>query len=356
MHESREQRILRVLSGEDRSIAAATLRGALAAAEPFYATAMRARNRLYDAGNFKSHKLPRPTISVGNITTGGTGKTPVVRWLADRLIEQKLRPAVLTRGYRANRAIGSDEAQELAVALGDRGCVIVNPDRVAAALHAMHEFRQPDVFILDDGFQHRRAARDLNLVLINAANAFGFGHVLPRGLLREPLTGLRRADAVILTRADRASDELLRELPSLLAAGTPIYHAYHHLAGLRDAEGKRTPIDELSRHRFALMCAIGDPASLEKQLRAYGENFVASHVFADHHAYRASDLEAMDRSKFDLLVTTEKDWVKLDAQTRKMLPIRRLLLEIRFREGDRERLLTQVMEKIRAPASSPMGA
>src|SRR5205814_8380372 len=123
-----------VISGKRRGIGATLLRGGLALAEPFYAAAMSLRNRLYDRGTFATHRLARPTVSVGNITTGGTGKTPVVRWLAGRLIERGKRPAILMRGYRSASTGGSDEQRMLESQLGDPAIVIANPDRVAGAL------------------------------------------------------------------------------------------------------------------------------------------------------------------------------------------------------------------------------
>src|SRR5687768_7573310 len=146
MNESREQWALRVLSGEDRGIGASLLRGALAVAEPFYAGAMLARNALYDAGVFRSHPLPRPAISVGNLTTGGTGKTPLVRLLAEQFIQRNLRPAILMRGYRAAATGGSDEQRMLQRFLGDRAIIIANPDRLAGAAEAMRRSPQPDLF------------------------------------------------------------------------------------------------------------------------------------------------------------------------------------------------------------------
>lgn len=349
MGDSREQKLIRILSGDDRSLAAGLLRGALRVAEPFYAAGMRLRNALYDAGILKVHQLPRPTVSVGNITTGGTGKTPVVHWVARRMIQHRLRPAVLTRGYRASAA-GSDEQLVLASALGNRGYVIANPDRVAAAIKSLRELPQPDVFILDDGFQHRRAGRDCNLVLISATQPFGFDHVLPRGLLREPRDGLRRADAFLITRSDQVDETRLRQIESSLGNRAPIYHASHQLAGLRDAGGKSLPMEELSRRRFALFCGIGDPVSLQNQLRAFGENFVDSRIFPDHHDYTANDLASIDRSKIDLLVTTEKDWVKLNAATRSSFPIYRIELELAFHDGDEGKLLAQIMERVESRA------
>src|SRR5437773_2501910 len=138
MDVARERWALRVLSGEDRSPPAALIRATLLLVEPFYATAMLARNGLYDAGIFASHRLPRPTVAIGNLTTGGTGKTPLVRWLAGQLAERNLRPAILLRGYRSAATGGSSDQQRLlADALGGRATIIADPDRRAGATPAM---------------------------------------------------------------------------------------------------------------------------------------------------------------------------------------------------------------------------
>src|SRR4051794_2790213 len=199
------------MGGEDRSIRASLLRGATAAAEPFYAVVAAARNRAFDAGLRKIHRLPRATISIGNITTGGTGKTPVVRWLAQRLRESGRRVAVLSRGYKAEPGKLGDEQLMLDHALNSsveqqRVHIVANPDRVAGASEALRLRPETDVFLLDDGFQHRRAGRDLDVVLVSATNPFGYGRVLPRGMLREPLSGLRRAGAFIVSHADQVGE------------------------------------------------------------------------------------------------------------------------------------------------------
>src|SRR5438874_1071221 len=143
MNAGRERWVLRVISGEDRTPQAVLLRGVLRIVEPFYAAVMRARNKLYDAGVFVAYKLPRPTIAVGNLTTGGTGKTPLVQWLASQLSDRGLRPAILLRGYRSESTGGaSDEQLLLADALGDRAIVVANPDRRAGAATALSQFSQ----------------------------------------------------------------------------------------------------------------------------------------------------------------------------------------------------------------------
>jgi tetraacyldisaccharide 4'-kinase len=294
-----ERSSLRVLSGEDRSLRASLLRGALRMAEPVYSGAMSARNSLYTSGIFRSRKLPGPTVSVGNLTTGGTGKTPMVRWLAEQFVAKKLRPAILMRGYRAEETGGSsDEAQMLSQLLGDRAAVIANPNRVAGARQAMTEAKKPDVFLLDDAFQHRRVRRDFDLVLVNAAEPFGFGHVLPRGLLRESMHGLVRAHAVVVTRANLVTGDALQQVTTALRYWNnyiPIYIADHVHASLLPREGEKLAIDTLREKKFFAFSGVGSPASLKKQFESYGPTFAGLRAFPDHHAYTAADLEEMRR-------------------------------------------------------------
>src|SRR4051794_35567561 len=204
-----EQAFRRVISGQQTGVGAALLRGVTRVLEPIYAAVVASRNRGYSAGIIASNRARRPVVSVGNITTGGTGKTPVVRWLADRLRERGMRPAVLLRGYKARPGERGDEQRLLDELLNPPGTaspVIVhaNPDRLQGAKAVLRDHPDVDVFILDDGFQHRRLQRDFDLVLIDATTPFGYEHVLPRGLLREPLSGLSRASAFLLTRVDQA--------------------------------------------------------------------------------------------------------------------------------------------------------
>ena len=213
---SRVKDVRAVLSGEDRSLRSQALRGACAHHRAVLcnddaSTKLSVSIRCVPA----PHRLPHPTISVGNITTGGTGKTPVVRWLAERLQEQGRRPAVLMRGYRSEGGI-SDEQSLLQQQLPEIP-VIANPDRVRGAADATQKQNDIDTFILDDGFQHRRVHRDFDLVLIDATAPFGFGHILPRGSLREPLSGLRRANALLITRSSQVDVNRLKEIEVELA-------------------------------------------------------------------------------------------------------------------------------------------
>jgi tetraacyldisaccharide 4'-kinase len=359
MNDATHRGTIALLNGANRSAFARIARAGLSLIEPFYAAIMRTRNALYDRTIFAAQTLPRPTISIGNLTTGGTGKTPVVHWLAERLIERGMRPAILMRGYRQRGGADSDEQRMLDDYLGDRGIVIANPDRVAGAAEAMQKQPPPDVFLLDDAFQHRRVARDFNLLLINAAEPFGFGHVLPRGLLREPIAGVRRADSILITHCSATSDDQITDIEHRIAQHNPtvpIFHCDHLHAGLHpaDADSSETlfPMEDLARRRFFLFCGIGDPSSLQKQFARFGDSFAGSHFFADHHAYREQDLTMLRRAALqanaDTLVTTEKDWVKVGRlpSARDGLPILRLELRLRFADDAEQQLLERVLQRI----------
>lgn len=365
MTRARERWAIRLLSGEARGPISILLRLLLALVEPFYAMVAMLRNGFYRIGLFRSRKLDRPTIAVGNLTTGGTGKTPVVRLLADHLAERGLRPAVLMRGYKSKSTNGSDEQRMLASQLGSRGSVIANPDRVAGAATAIRESPQPSVFVLDDAFQHRKVRRDFNLLLISATNPFGYGHVLPRGLLREPIRGMKRADAIVLTRCNLVAPTTLKEIEQrvwriVLKKGIPLYHANHVHAGLRDHQtGELRPMDELSERRFLLFTGIGDPKSLERQLAAdFPETFCGTRSYPDHHAFHDGDLVSLRRAAAETgaqwLVTTEKDWVKVSPliTARDGLKIVSLELRLQFHGDEEQKLMKQIMSAIAPPAEA----
>jgi tetraacyldisaccharide 4'-kinase len=326
-----------VMSGRDRSFRAHALRAATRLVEPFYTATMRLRDALYDHELFKTHRLPRPAISIGNLTTGGTGKTPIVCWLARELIQTGHRPAVLLRGYKPTPAGLSDEAMLIEQIVGPGVMVIANSDRVGGAKQAVAQHPEIDLFILDDAFQHRRVERDLDLVLIDATSPFGFRHVLPRGMLREPLGALRRADAVLITRIDQVSkdrlieisDELLRQIPD-----TPVLQASFALDDLA-IRGKKVFV----------FCGIGNPGAFLEQVSACGATVVGHRFFADHYPYEAGDImalqDAAQASDAQLLVTTQKDWVKLAAIDRGQgIPIVAVGQKVQMSGSDSQRLLS----------------
>ena len=357
----------RVMSGEQNGVAASVLRAGMSAAEPFYAAVATARNRLFDAGLRKSHRLPRPVVSVGNITTGGTGKTPVVRWLAGRLRDHGHRVAVLARGYGARPGHAGDEQVMLDRLLNDgmpelqRVAVLANPDRVAAATQFLREHPETDAFVLDDGFQHRRLARDLDVVLVSATGPFGYGHVLPRGMLREPLRGLGRAGAVVITHADQAPAgelEAIEREVRRFNPHAPVYRAVHAHAGLRrGADHESRPIEDLRAMNWFALCGIGDPRTFLRQLQSIGGRYAGHRWFADHHGYTDADLAAVRAEAraagADVLITTEKDWAKLkdlpgsgDAD----LTLSRVDVRVRFHDDGEARLWEQVRAVVDRPA------
>jgi tetraacyldisaccharide 4'-kinase len=359
--------ISNVMGGTDTSLRGRALRVATAVVEPFYATTMRARNGFYSVGMFRSRRLPRPTISVGNITTGGTGKTPVVRWLAGRLREAGRRPAVLLRGYRSDAAGMSDERQLLDRGLNSAGLqpavpVEANPNRIAGAEAVLRQRNDVDVFVLDDAFQHQKVQRNFNLVLISATDPFGFRHVLPRGLLREPLSGLRRADAFLITRCSQVDHEALKQIETELhrrKPTAPIFRADHvHTALWSPASNTRLPANALLGQRFFSFCGIGNPSAFDQQLRSLGGEYVGHQWFADHHTYTNADIiEVVARavaSRAARIVTTEKDWVKiaaLEATKTSELPISVLELGIHFHRRDDDHLFERIFKSIQHPAS-----
>jgi tetraacyldisaccharide 4'-kinase len=254
-----------------------------------------------------------PVISVGNITTGGTGKTPMVVWVVEHLCEAGSRPAILTRGYKSQEGV-SDEAELLKAQTGVP--VIVNSDRVAGAREAIAQ--GADVLVMDDGFQHRRLRRDLDIVLIDATNPFGYGFCLPRGLLREPLSALRDAHAIVITRSDAVFAEDLSKLRARLIRLAPqasISTAIHKPVCLMSGRGKKHSFESISGKSVFAFCGIGNPQSFFDTVKDLGAEMAAQMAFEDHVRYSpevvASIVEKLADAKADFAVTTQKDLVKL---------------------------------------------
>ncbi len=297
-----------------------------------YGAATRARLALYRSGGIKTTRIPAPVISVGNITTGGTGKTPLVAWIARQLAELDQRVCVLTRGYGreneseqvlvsdgarvlADSREGGDEPRLLAEMLLGKAAVISNANRIAAAQWAI-ETLHSTAFILDDGFQHLALARDLDLLVIDASNPWGGGRLLPSGRLREPLSGLARADAIVITRSELAADiSALSEEVKRLSAGRPIFISRTKLVGLRPVNPTHEKFVTNIPQPIAAFCGIGNPQAFFAQLRS-DHTLVHSKSFRDHHVYTQSDIDTFvadsQRSHAQSIVTTAKDAVKLN--------------------------------------------
>jgi tetraacyldisaccharide 4'-kinase len=354
LSESFQQYGQRVITGEKRGIGAGLVRLGMSAVSPIYSMVVQGRNAKFDRG-LGVRRLPRPVVSVGNITTGGTGKTPVVRWLCERLRTAGERPAVLMRGYGAKVGEPADEEAMLAGLLNrpDLPPVIVHAeaDRHAGGQAVLAAHRDVSVFVMDDGFQHRRLAREFDLVLLDACEPFGFGHVLPRGLLREPLSGLGRADAFLITRADQGADieQIVKRVREYNSAA-PVYRCVHAHVGLRSREDVLHQMTALLGMRVFVFAGIGNPEAFGRQFTG----MAAHRWFGDHRAYTRRDvatiLEDAERARADLIVTTEKDWVKiaplLEGPTE--IPIWRAELAVRFEGTDEVNLFEGILDRVKA--------
>ncbi len=275
----------------------------------------------YDMGFFPRRRLSVPVISVGNLTMGGVGKTPMVIFIARMLKIKKLRLVILTRGYMPRKeqassspeAYLSDEAEVLRQIL-DGVPVVVNPDRYRGGLEAIKKYA-PDVIILDDGFQHWRLFRDLDIVLVDSSNPFGNGHLLPRGILRERLSSLRRAGLVVLTKTDRGDVGELKEKIRSLHPNVKIVETIHQPMSLTNIFTKSfVQIAKLNQAVVAF-CGIGDPLSFRTSLAFLGTDVKEFISFTDHHHYSIQDMEDLKdicvRLGLWVVVTTQKDAVKL---------------------------------------------
>jgi tetraacyldisaccharide 4'-kinase len=311
-----EEHYLNLISGRRRGPWAALQRGALWLLSKPYGWATRLRNRLYDRGWKDSYRPPVPVVSVGNLTLGGTGKTPCVEYVARYYRGQELLVATLSRGYGAAEG-RNDEVRVLEMNLDDVPH-LQGVDRVALARTAVEEL-ESEVLVLDDGFQHRRLARDLDLVLLDATEPWGYGHLFPRGLLRESPRGLARAGVIVLTRCDLAAPEALarlRQQVARLAPGVPVSETTHRPVEWVNAERAVLDLEALRGRPVAAFCGIGNPEAFRRTLQGFGAEVAAFRAYPDHHAYTRTDVEdlrswARRQETECVAVTTQKDLVKL---------------------------------------------
>lgn len=290
----------------------------------FYGAGVRLRLNLYRAGVIKPKRVPCRVVSVGNITAGGTGKTPVTIHIAGRLKAEGKRVVIVSRGYKGASPgpaavsdgktvlLGPEEAgdEPYLMAMRLKGVpVVVGAGRVEASLFAIEKF-SPDFIILDDGFQHIRLGRDMNILLVDAVEGFGNGHLLPRGVLREPLAGIKRADIVMIKGGclESGSQGRLAGLPAFSFRYRPatLYSLMDNAEkGLPYARGKKA----------VALSGLARPESFLRTLEELGLEVIKSIAFPDHHAYSRADIETIKKESkgADIIITTEKDGVKLKA-------------------------------------------
>ena len=346
----------KLISGQSSGLSAMLLRLFLAVAAICYSIVIGLRNFLYSRGWLKTNRVNAIVFSVGNITTGGTGKTPLVIWLCNVIRQEQLPCAVLTRGYKATNhnidepAIIVENCPEIKV--------IVNPDRVAGADEAINKFGAK-VLVLDDGFQHRRLARDLDIVTIDATLPFGYNRLLPAGLLREPVTALKRTNTVVITRCDQVTEFKLAEIEQKLQQINPnivIARSIHAPVCAKFAESKEIVIEQLKNKKIFAFCGIGNPDGFLETIKELDCKLVGSKVYNDHYHYTENDISDIHRQAdhlgADLILTTQKDWSSTQysiRNTRYTIPFAYLKIELKFISGEdklRDLIKTTVAGKI----------
>jgi len=306
-----------LISGEKQGAAPTLSRLGLRALSWPYGLVVWLRNRAFDAGLKRVHRVPVPVISVGNVTVGGTGKTPFVAHLVHWLSERGIQAALVSRGYRALPDETNDEKRllkQLCPGVPHRQ----NPDRVAAARAVCREDGAKAI-VLDDGFQHRRLGRDLDIVLIDALNPWGYDALLPRGLLREPVASLSRANVIVLTRVDQCSAEqrqqILARIHNLQPAAACVEVAYPPVR-LVNVAGQRNELSSIAGEPVIAFCGIGNPDAFGQSLRDAGCNLKQLCPFPDHHHFQTGELDDLSRLAEETgaatVLTTQKDLVKID--------------------------------------------
>lgn len=305
-----------------------------------YGLAIQLRNWFYDRDWLPTYRADVPVICIGNLTTGGTGKTPLVIRLCRYLESRSIHCGILTRGYRSQEGKLTDEPAILLKSCPEAK-IVVNPDRVAGARLAFEQHKI-DVLIMDDGFQHRRLARDLNILAIDATCPFGCGRMLPAGLLREPIKSLQRAQAAVITRFDRVPADAVERIVEQIHSINPdmaIAKAVHKHTHASTMHGETISLEELTSLSVFVFCGIGNPEAFQSRLIEYGLNIVGSRIYNDHHEYTRRDLEQLmteaRENKANLLLCTQKDWNKVAMYTPKEMDINLayLALELEFVEG-----------------------
>ena len=334
----------KLILGSGAGPAAVLLRILLKVPALVYSIAVTLRNLLYSKGRLRIYSVDVPVISIGNITVGGTGKTPLVIWLCNFLKEKDIACAILTRGYKTKKSKLSDEPAILAKSCPDAN-VIVNSNRLAAAHKAVSSF-DAKVLVMDDGFQHRRLYRDLDIVTIDAMCPFGSDRILPAGLFREPISSLKRAHAAVITRSDQTTQTELVQIEDKLKQTNHdlfIAKAAHTPLCVKSFRNNEIGLEELKDKKIFAFCGIGNPDSFLDTLKRLGTNLLGSIIYNDHHRYSKNDItDIYEQAVYlnaDLILSTQKDWTKIIGNPKlniadyQNIPFAYLLIKLKFLDG-----------------------
>ena len=357
--------LIEITEGQRKGFLVSLLRAGLTVLSGVYYILIEIRLLLYRCRLLKKKKLSSYTISVGNITVGGTGKTPAVAMLAEELQKRKCRVAVLSRGYgrevncssgkRTTSALKEisvvSDGKKLLMEVREAGdepyllaknlpgvAVLVGKDRKLTGNYALNNLTV-NTLILDDGYQYWPLIRDLDIVVIDSLNPFGNGHLLPRGKLREPLKNLRRGGLFLLTRVDQADNlNSLREKLRKIKPGVKIVETIHHPDHLIDFKtGERQELGLLSGKRVLVLSSLGHPQSFERTLSKLGALLVEKVRFPDHHRYREAELREVEEKALkkgvDFIITTEKDAVRIASRERASVEMLYLTIKLRIIKG-----------------------
>ena len=315
-----------IISGKRTDLFARACRVGLSLLEMPYSLVIKIRNFMFDKGLRKIHKLDVPVISVGNLTVGGTGKTPFVAWLAQKFLDEGKFPAIVSRGYHADETGWNDEAKELSLLLPDVPQAF-SKNRFMAAKRLIAEYNHDknkkniDVIILDDGFQHRKLYRDKNILMIDATNPFGYDRLSPRGLLRESISGIRRADAVLLSRADYTDCVKKDKLRSVVKKYSP--HVFwqeitHTPRFLLFPSGKKEEIQVISGKSVVAFCGLGNPDVFFQTVENCGCRVLDKLTYPDHYIYTKDDVRKIvglsQAVGAQCIVCSLKDFVKIQSE------------------------------------------
>ncbi len=338
----------RLAEGYETGPGAKALSPLLSVASGFYGAGVGLTRSFYEKGFFKSERFPFPVVSIGNLTWGGTGKTPLVEYVARRISERQKMAVILTRGY------GSDETEQYKQNL-QRVTIGVGKDRVAVAKDIMK--KQPvDIAILDDGMQHWPIKRDFEIVMVNALNPFGNGRLIPRGVLREPISALERASAVVISHSNLVPEKELRELKDKLQKLAPkafLVEAYlEPLFFYRGRKKARVPLQKLENQKVTTFSGVGSPQSFRLLLSKIKIRAVRNFEFTDHHPFTEKDLKEIkmvsDSASSQEIITTEKDFYRNPELIGEKLNPLVLATRLRMHTGEEEfnrRLMRLIDEK-----------
>lgn len=331
----------RVISGENKGVITSFMLAVYTLLSIVYLLLHMLRVLAYKLHLRRRHRLPKKVISVGNLTVGGTGKTPFIEMLSKMIQKANRKPVILSRGYGSKDGAPSDEFLVLKENL-PKVPHYAKPNRFIAGMEAL-EKEKPDIFLLDDGFQHWQLCRDLDIVLVDALNPFGYGRLAPRGMLREPLGALKRAGIFVVTRSDQVEPlivDVLRKSLNKFNPEAPVLLSCHEAHNLRDVRTqKKKDVEFLKGKKVLGFCGIGNPRAFHAMLVHLGAQVASFHAFRDHFIYRTEIIELMVKEARLLgcvaLVTTQKDGVKL-RDNKSELPVFEILIGVKVTEGRKE--------------------